>query len=238
MINTDKHYWHNYLDEYERLAFVNLYGPINIMEFGVLDGASIAYLSMRFDLARIVGVDIIPQQKRWPTSNRICYFQADQSKKDSLESLFRAVDAQFDLIIDDGSHEPHDQALCLNCSFPAVKPGGYYILEDAQTSYADRQGAVNSFHVLLALQHLKVSNLGLTDGLVTSLTTNSYFNLDQLVYLYCNIKSINLFKRTSLPLLCYQCRKNEFDYVKLTCKNCNIPLYKDDDSMAFIIKKL
>lgn len=239
MINTDKYYWHGYLDEYERQVFSNLGPKINIMEFGVLESESIRFLANRFESAMVVGVDIIPQQPNWFTSPRVRYLQADQSKGSSLEELFTSIGFyKFDLIIDDGSHEPHDQALCLVKSFPALKKSGYYILEDAHTSYAQRDKKVNSFHLLLTLQHLRVSNLGLTDDIVESLTTNSFFNLDELVYLYCNIKSVYLFKRTALPLLCYQCKKNEFDYAKLTCKHCHVPLYQDADSMSFIIKKV
>lgn len=240
MILTDKYYWHRYLDEYERLVFSRIQNNPKIMEFGVWKGESIRYFAERFPSAEIYGVDIIPEQPEWPKSPRIHYYCADQSHSGTYLFLreMEAAGSDFDLIIDDGSHKPHDQALCLIKSFPLVRSSGYYILEDIHTSFLQRSGKVNAFHVLLAIQHLQVSNLGLTDYVISTLTSNSYFDLNQLVYLFCNIKSINLFKRTSLPLLCYKCLRNEFDYVKLVCNICQIPLCQEADSMSFIIKKV
>lgn len=238
MIDSDKYYWHGYLDEYERLVFSQLKNPACIVEIGVGNSGSITYLTERFPTAKVHGVDIVSEQPNWYKSDRVKYHQLNQSAKWLMQLFLSELGDMIDLFIEDGSHTPSDQAYTLIQGIHWVRSGGFYILEDIHTSYFERHVKVNSFHVLLTLQHLFVSNLELTEEIMTPLATNSYFTETELEYLFTNIKSINLFKRTSLPLLCYNCRKNNFDYVKLLCKNCGINLYQEADSMSFIIKKL
>jgi hypothetical protein len=40
-----------------------------------------------------------------------------------------------DLIVDDGSHVNGDQITTFKTLFPHLNPGGYYVIEDLQTSY-------------------------------------------------------------------------------------------------------
>src|SRR5262249_8996013 len=60
-LDSDRHYWHRYTDRYEQ-AFASLGVVRDVLEFGVLEGASIRWLHHRFPEARIVGVDIISPQ--------------------------------------------------------------------------------------------------------------------------------------------------------------------------------
>jgi len=52
----------------------------------------------------------------------------------------------FDLIIDDGGHTMDQQITSLKHLWKAVKPGGYYILEDLQTSYLEAYHGDPSAH--------------------------------------------------------------------------------------------
>lgn len=45
------------------------------------------------------------------------------------------ADGLFDLVIDDGGHSMEQQIVSLERLWPAVKPGGLYVIEDLQTSY-------------------------------------------------------------------------------------------------------
>lgn len=52
-----------------------------------------------------------------------------------LEEFIAKAGMDFDLIIDDGGHSMVQQITSLQHLWKAVKPGGFYILEDLQTSY-------------------------------------------------------------------------------------------------------
>ena len=57
------------------------------------------------------------------------------------------LDAELDVIIDDGSHDPEDMMLGFDIMFPLLKEGGLYILEDVETSYWNRPGSSVYGHI-------------------------------------------------------------------------------------------
>jgi hypothetical protein len=241
---SDKFYWHRYIPAYER-AFESLGEVANILEFGVLDGASIRWLADRFPCSRLVGVDITAPRPSWPYSDRIEYAAADQGNAATIAAMFARFGRRYDLIIDDGSHLPPHQALCLIEALPFVRPGGLYILEDAHTSHPDNPdfgpynalGTATCLHVLLAIQHLKDCSEPLTPELASTLVTPGFFSVGDLLCLFSAIESIELFRRTSLPLRCYACGSRAFDYKRLRCQ-CGVNLYAAADSMSFLIRKV
>ena len=241
---SDKFYWHRYIPSYEQ-AFASLGDVADILEFGVLDGASIHWLADRFPHSRIIGVDIIAPRPSWPHSDRIDYAEADQSNPSTVAAMFAKFGRRYDLIIDDGSHLPPHQASCLIEALPFVRPGGLYILEDVHTSHPDNPdfrpynapGAATCLHVLLAMQHLKDCSRPLTPELASTLATPGFFSVEDLLYLSTDIGTIELFRRTSLPLRCYACGSRAFDYKRLRCQ-CGANLYAAADSMSFLIRKV
>lgn len=233
---SDKHFWHGYVSEYERIAFSQIKDPKNILEFGVGGGASIAWLVERFLTAHIVGADIDLWRTPWPLNSRISYERVDQDKRTQVRDMFISLNRSFELIIEDGSHKPAHQATCLIESLPWLCSGGYYILEDCHTSYPAYSHEVNAFHVLLAIQHLKNVHLDLTDWTVEALSKNSFFTGDEIRSLYRDLVLIHLYRRTQLPLWCFFCSSKSYDYVNLKC-NCGQSVYVDPDSMAFILQK-
>ncbi|PKS11718.1 hypothetical protein jhhlp_001706 [Lomentospora prolificans] len=62
-------------------------------------------------------------------------FAGDQSNVTFLEEFLDNAGMDFDVIIDDGGHTMTQQITSLEHLWRAVKPGGYYFLEDLQTSY-------------------------------------------------------------------------------------------------------
>jgi hypothetical protein len=242
-LDSDRHYWHRYTDRYEQ-ALASLGVVRNVLEFGVLEGASIRWLQHRFPEAGIVGVDIIAPRPAWPRNDRIAYAQADQGDSRAIGAMFESLGRQYDLIIDDGGHLPPDQASCLIKGFPFVRPGGLYIIEDIHSSHPHhpdfRQynppGVANCLHVLLAMQHLKDRRQLLTPEITATLTTPGFFSPDDLQYLFGNIQTMDLYKRTSLPLRCYRCGSDSFDYKQLRC-SCGADIYAATDSMSFILRK-
>jgi len=229
-IETDKYYWHRYIPEYERLVFAHLHAS-RILEWGVLNGTSIKFLCERFPEAKIVGIDILDKQASWPDNDDVQYFKVNQGNVPEVRKFYEDYNYKFDLIIDDGSHLPWDQAGCLIDSFPWVRKGGFYIAEDLHSNF--QYGAPSLIHILLAIKHQQ--EIGSSAKLI-SLSYRGLLELDQLTYLYNEIDEIHFFKRACLPLKCWKCNGNDFDYVNLKCM-CGTDLYSATDSLTCIIKK-
>lgn len=240
-LESDKHYWHRYTAEYERLIFSKL-RPRRIVEFGVLEGSSIVALSDRFPAAEIIGIDILPVQSGWPQSDRIRYLQVDQAERESIAAIFRRVGA-CDLVIEDGSHIPQHQATCLVESWPHITSGGWYIVEDIHTSHPNNPdwnrytptGQANALHVLLAIDHLKATGRDLTKGTADSLT--GFFTTSEILGLHKTLSQMHVYRRGLLPLRCYRCHQSDFDYVALRCR-CGVELYGEADSMTCLLQKV
>ena len=240
---SDKEYWHRYIETYQD-AFKTL-GPVTeILEFGVFNGGSISWLAERFPGARIVGVDIVPPTPAWPASPTIAYVQLDQGDRDAIRDMFVRLDRHYDLLIEDGSHVPAHQASCLVEGLGYVRPGGLYILEDIHTSHPDnpafadhmREGCATSLQVLLAVQHLKDRNRPMTPEIARDLASPSFFTIDELLGLFDQVAALHMYRRSSLPLHCYACGSDQFDYSRLRCR-CGVEIYSSTDSMSFLIRR-
>ncbi len=239
---SDRHYWHRYTARYEQ-AFAAL-EVRDILEFGVGEGASMRSLARRFLSARIVGADIVPRSVLWPHGSRIEYVQVDQADRGAVAAMFERLGRLFDLIIDDGSHVPQHQAICLCEGFPFVRPGGLYILEDIHTSHPSFANSgrpsppmrPNALNVLLAFQHYSDIGRQPADLLFDTLSSPSFFPTDKLRMLWPDIKTYDLYRRTSLPLRCYQCGSEDFDYIGLRC-GCGADIYLATDSMSVILTR-
>lgn len=95
-------------------------------------GESLRMWRAYFRHARIVGVDIF--EKDLPDAARIVTLTGDQSDSAFLRELVARF-APFDVVVDDGSHVGSDQRASFEGLFDAVRPGGFYVIEDLETSY-------------------------------------------------------------------------------------------------------
>jgi hypothetical protein len=241
--SSDKHYFHRFTDFYER-CFNHLGQVTDVLELGVLKGASVRWLAERFPDARIVGADILPEQPEWPRAERISYKRVDQAHRTSIKRMFDELERDFDLIIEDGSHIPEHQASCLVLGFQHLKPGGMYVLEDIHTSmphhpYSAKhpRGTPNSLAVLLALQHLADTGRKLTPEIARSLAHGKFFSAGEVTALAREIAGFELFQRTALPLKCYACGSSSFRYAEYRCK-CGTPIYFGAESMSFVLTRV
>lgn len=127
---TDKYYNHNY---YTRV-YENLLRPYksycDILEIGVLGGASLKIWDDFFESGVVHGIDIEPKSLDY---GRTKCFVVDQSNEDSLKS-FTENGQKYDIIVDDGSHRMRDQQITVQILFKSLKSGGHFVIEDLQTS--------------------------------------------------------------------------------------------------------
>ena len=124
---------HDFLHFYERFFDPLRNQPVTLLEVGVYQGGSIRTWEEYFASGRIVGIDIDPATRRF-ASSRITIEMADQSNIQDLVGIGVRF-GPFDVVIDDGSHLWDHQILTLQYMYPFLRPGGYYVLEDIDTSY-------------------------------------------------------------------------------------------------------
>jgi hypothetical protein len=136
---TDKASRHSYTDFYERLIGHLRDRPIRLLEFGIggyedpsAGGNSLRMWREYFPNAEVIGVDVY--DKSGITEDRIAIVQGDQSDRLFLRQLGEDF-GPFDVVIDDGSHLPAHVLTTFQAIFPYVLDGGYYFVEDTQTSY-------------------------------------------------------------------------------------------------------
>ena len=127
---------HDYLNLYERFLSSFRHTANSILEVGVYNGGSLPVWRDYFPNAQIVGLDIDPDAVRF-AGDRVIVEMADQSNIADLTRIATKY-GPFDLILDDGSHIWDHQITTLRTMLPHVKPGGYFILEDIDTSYGSR----------------------------------------------------------------------------------------------------
>ena len=108
----------------------------NICEIGVLDGSSLKVFHDYFPNSNIIGLDI--ESKKEFENERIKTLTLDQGSTKNLTDFVNECEIkniQFDIIIDDGSHDVEHQQLTFGKLFKLVKPNGLYIIEDLGSSY-------------------------------------------------------------------------------------------------------
>ena len=85
-----------------------------------------------FPFGRVHGIDII--DKSALAERRIQIHQGSQSNISFLETMMEKV-LPVTIIIDDGSHISKDVITTFKFLFPKLRKGGWYVVEDIQTSY-------------------------------------------------------------------------------------------------------
>lgn len=104
-------------------------------------GASLRMWKQFFPKAQIVGLDL--QDKRFVEEERIRVFQGDQSDPKVLQGIVDEVGRPH-IVIDDGSHRSPHVLASFEVLFPLLHDGGWYVIEDTQSSYwPEWQGAAD-----------------------------------------------------------------------------------------------
>jgi predicted O-methyltransferase YrrM len=121
--------------------YENWFAPLkekvtNICEIGVYNGGSTKAFYDYFPNTQIIGLDIF--DKTQYENDRTITKIVDQGSYEQLDNFISECNnqnLQFDIILDDGSHDVIHQQITFGKLFQLVKPGGIYIIEDMCTSY-------------------------------------------------------------------------------------------------------
>jgi len=120
--DSDKGTVHTYMDFYQEVLEPYRKTRNCVMEIGVKEGGSIRMWSEYFKKAQIIGVDIVDPPGEYPQATIVV---GDATRAETFEHL-----ANFDVIIDDGSHRLADQLATFHLLWPKLNPGGVYLIED------------------------------------------------------------------------------------------------------------
>lgn len=134
--DTDKDTLHSY-----GATYADLFAPLRetarrVVEVGVRNGGSIRAWCDYFPLAEVVGLDDwseVDPPLEMPARCRL--YRCDQTTAGELLAAASLV-APADIVIDDGIHTLEAQRMTWEHLWPAVRPGGVYVVEDVQTEEA------------------------------------------------------------------------------------------------------
>lgn len=129
---------HNYCDKYDKVLPFNRNETLAIMEIGVQGGNSIKMWEEYFYKSNIIGIDILPECKKLET-DRIKIEIGSQYDGEFLTEVGKKY-GNFNMILDDGSHQNEHVIFSFEMLFPYIEPGGVYIVEDVCTSYWEYYG--------------------------------------------------------------------------------------------------
>ena len=137
---TTKHKYHNvyptFLDKIRNENF-------SLLEIGIDEGKSLKVWLDYLKNAKIYGIDI----NREFSHERGHVFKGDQSNLNELESIISKI-GKCKVIIDDASHNPEHQVKTFNYLFrELLEDGGYYVIEDVETSYWDPLSSLYGYEI-------------------------------------------------------------------------------------------
>jgi hypothetical protein len=130
---------HRYARRYERHFKDLRRSRFTLLEIGI-DGSRLEQAggnSLRrwkhfFPKAQIVGLDL--KDMSFVNEKRIFTYQGSQTDAYLLRSIVKKH-GNLKIIVDDGSHRPEDIRATFAVLFPLLSDGGFYAIEDIQTSY-------------------------------------------------------------------------------------------------------
>jgi SAM-dependent methyltransferase len=130
--DCDKGSKHSYERCYEQFFEPLKDKKINILEVGIYKGRSLQVLKDYFPNAQIYGIDIFTRVMPDEISLKNIFSNKNVhwAKCDSTECAPDFGDVKFDIIIDDGLHQPEANAQTLKNLWSLLKPDGSYFVED------------------------------------------------------------------------------------------------------------
>lgn len=133
--------WASYLDYYDALLSPLRELPISLLEIGVQNGGSIETWASYFRNASvIVGCDINPKCAALTFEDPRIRVVVGDINAPSIVGELLSMAGGYDVVIDDGSHVSSDVIRSFVNYFPAVNPGGLYVVEDAHCLYFSEFG--------------------------------------------------------------------------------------------------
>lgn len=137
-LDTNKESYYSFCSSFYETEFAKYRDRhISMLEIGVWNGGSLQLWSEYFTDARVLGIDVYLMPQVGPLVakyNSCSIIIADAYTNEKADTL-----GEFDIIIDDGSHDINNQLFMVETYLSKVKPGGIMVLEVVQSkSYFDQ----------------------------------------------------------------------------------------------------
>ena len=132
-----------YFNVYEKLLSRFKDKEITLVEIGIHNGGSLHIWKKYLPKAKIIGIDINEDCKRFEKDGFIIEI-GNQNSKEFWENFF-IKHTNVDVIIDDGGHTNSQQINTVVCCIPHLNNGGLLITEDVNCSYMFEFGNPNKF---------------------------------------------------------------------------------------------
>lgn len=131
--------WAHYIEVYDQYFSKYRDQEIIFLEIGIAHGGSLQMWREYFgEKARIIGVDVNPECKKFEEGNTTVYI-GSQEDPDFLNYLKQQI-PKVDILLDDGGHTMKQQITTFDILFDQVKENGIYACEDLHTSYWKNYG--------------------------------------------------------------------------------------------------
>lgn len=131
---------HNYGVHYAKFFEPVRFDSLKLLEIGVGGGESIRSWLEYFDAAHVYGVDIVEKTNEWNTPEgetnlRYTFVQGPQESETFWACFLADQGKDWNIIIDDGSHENSGIITTFNALWPTVAKNGLYVVEDLNAGY-------------------------------------------------------------------------------------------------------
>lgn len=125
---------------YDKLFYPIRNEKLKVLEIGVAGGESIQMWLEYFPNSQVCGVDIVQSTNPWNTPGsspdpRYWFVHNDQTDVTGWACFLADNGKDWDIVIDDGSHCNDGILTSFASLWPALKPGGFYAVEDLGAGY-------------------------------------------------------------------------------------------------------
>ena len=125
---------HPYTPVYNMLFAQHKSRSIKFSEIGIAGGASVAMWNVFFEHASFFFFDrdqnFLNNAKQFVSPTRNSFGLMDVRDISGMRNCFEATTGDLDIVLDDSSHNIHDQKLIIHTVLPYVKSGGMILIED------------------------------------------------------------------------------------------------------------
>ena len=147
-----------YFDSYDHFFCNYRNKEITFVEIGILDGGSLFMWRDYFGgKARIIGIDLNPEAKKWEKEGFEIYI-GSQSDKNFWKKFINEV-GEIDIVLDDGGHTYSQQIITTENLLPHIRDGGLIVIEDTHTSYMRGFGDISFSFIEYVKEHIDKVNM-------------------------------------------------------------------------------
>ena len=194
-MKSDYHcYKHStYFNVYDKLFEPYRNKNVTFVEIGILEGGSLHMWRDFFgDKARIIGVDLNPDSKKWEKFGFEIYI-GSQSDIHFWDKFFKKT-GPVDIVLDDGGHTYDQQIITVESVLENLNDKGVLVVEDTHTSYQEGFGSLK--YSFIEYTKLMIDKVNYRFGnLNDRKSENRFWSIEifeSIVAFHINIKSVDI----------------------------------------------